>query len=47
MHWGENIEIFNNFIEATIKFDDKLYERAMNKKYLNHQQRQSENYVKI
>ena len=46
MRWKEIIKIFNDFIKATIEFDDKLYKQTMNKRYSNQYQQQFKNYVK-
>lgn len=45
MRWKKIISIFDNFIETAIELNDKLYERTMNKKYTNHQQKRVENYI--
>ena len=45
MRYKERIRTFENFIEAAIGLNDKLYERAMKRRHIEQQLGRTKNYV--
>lgn len=45
MRYEKKIITFNEFIETFIELNDKLYKRVMNRKHIDQNVEQTENYI--